>query len=260
MPASELRVVLTVEDFDRTVALFRDALGLEQTAAFENDGGHAVLLDAGHGTLEIFDEAQAAAIDRIEVGKRIAGRYRLAFRTADSESVSADLAAAGATIAGGPVQTPWGDRNVRVLIPDGIQLTLFTPPAVSPELKPAEPQELADTFIATWNVRDGGRRLALLRGLCLEEATFASAGGVVHGCVEMSASIGEFLRAFPGSSVLAGRAEGHHGHVRFTWRTVFGDGRADLSGDDYIELDASGKIKSVVSWDGHTTPPVPGRA
>jgi hypothetical protein len=29
----------------------------------------------------------------------------------------------------GPVvATPWGDRNVRVRTPEGIQLTLFTPP------------------------------------------------------------------------------------------------------------------------------------
>jgi hypothetical protein len=28
----------------------------------------------------------------------------------------------------GPVETPWGDTNVRVRAPDGMQLTLFTTP------------------------------------------------------------------------------------------------------------------------------------
>ena len=76
----EPRLVLTVKDFDRATAFFRDALGLPQVAGWENDGGHAVLFDAGRPTLEIFDEAQARAIDQIEVGQRVAGSVRVTFR------------------------------------------------------------------------------------------------------------------------------------------------------------------------------------
>lgn len=127
MSISELRLVLTVDDFDRATALFRDALGLKQIAAWQNQGGHIVLLDAGHATLEIIDEQQARAIDEIEVGRRVAGRVRIAFGSSDSESAANRLAAAGAEILAGPVTTPWRDRNVRLLGPEGIQLTLFTP-------------------------------------------------------------------------------------------------------------------------------------
>ena len=35
--------------------------------------------------------------------------------------------AAGAELLGGPVETPWHDVNVRLVAPDGLQLTLFTP-------------------------------------------------------------------------------------------------------------------------------------
>jgi lactoylglutathione lyase len=126
MATQELRLVLTMDDFDRAIGFFRDTLGLEQLAAWENDGGHAVLLDAGHATLEIFDQAQARAIDEIEVGRRVAGKVRVAFQTSDSESTANALAKVGAEIIGGPVITPWGDRNVRLLGPEGIQLTLFT--------------------------------------------------------------------------------------------------------------------------------------
>ena len=59
MSSDEMRLVLTVDDFDRAVAFFRDRLGLSQLAVWQNDGGHAVLFDAGRATLEIFDEAQA---------------------------------------------------------------------------------------------------------------------------------------------------------------------------------------------------------
>lgn len=72
MPVNELRLVLTVDDFEHATAFFRDALSLEQVAAWENDGGHAVLLDAGRASLEIFDQTQAWAIDEIEVRASIA--------------------------------------------------------------------------------------------------------------------------------------------------------------------------------------------
>lgn len=127
MATNEMRLVLTLDDFEGGVGFFRDVLGLPQVAAWQNDGGRAVLLDAGRATLEIFDQAQARAIDQIEVGRRVAGQIRVAFQTGDSESAAAGLVAGGAEILGGPVVTPWGDRNVRVQGPEGIQLTLFTP-------------------------------------------------------------------------------------------------------------------------------------
>jgi lactoylglutathione lyase len=37
------------------------------------------------------------------------------------------LVGAGAELLGGPVETPWHDVNVRLVAPDGMQLTLFTP-------------------------------------------------------------------------------------------------------------------------------------
>lgn len=132
MAVSELRLVLTLDDFDGGVAFFKDALGLEQEAEWSNDGGRAVLLDAGHASLEIFDQAQARAIDEIEVGRRVAGPMRIAFRTTNSESM-ANALKAGAQIVGGPTVTPWGDRNVRLLGPEGTQLTLFTAPADAEE-------------------------------------------------------------------------------------------------------------------------------
>ena len=76
----ELRLVLAVPDFDAALQLYRDALGLEVEAVWESEGGHVVLLSAGRATLELVDEAHAAEIDRIEVGRRVAGPVRVAFR------------------------------------------------------------------------------------------------------------------------------------------------------------------------------------
>jgi catechol 2,3-dioxygenase-like lactoylglutathione lyase family enzyme len=126
-PPTEFRVVLTVPDFDRALAFYRDALGLEQVADWSGDNGRVVLLEAGHATLELFDESQAAFVDEVEAGRRLSGTVRLAIEVPNSEAAARRLVAAGAEEVAAPVTAPWGDRNVRVQAPDGMQLTLFSP-------------------------------------------------------------------------------------------------------------------------------------
>lgn len=125
---TELRVALTVQDFEQALAFYRDALGLRQIADWSGDDGKVVVLDAGRATLELLDEAQAGVVDEIEAGARVAGKVRLAIEVADSDALAERLVAAGAVRVAAPVTTPWGDRNARIRTPDGMQLTLFTSP------------------------------------------------------------------------------------------------------------------------------------
>lgn len=124
----EFRITLTVDDFDAAVALYRDALGLPEVADWSSDQGRVLLLDAGRATLELFDERQAAMVDDLEVGRRVSGKVRFALQVSDADATAAALTAAGATAVADAVDSPWGDRNVRVAAPDGMQLTLFTSP------------------------------------------------------------------------------------------------------------------------------------
>jgi catechol 2,3-dioxygenase-like lactoylglutathione lyase family enzyme len=126
MSVRELRVALTVEDYDEAVAFYRDALGLRQLEVWESPQGRVVLLEAGRATLELLEEGHAAEVDEIEVGRRVAGPVRLALEVDDSPGTADRLVGAGAEHVGGPVETPWRHRNVRVQAPDGMQLTLFT--------------------------------------------------------------------------------------------------------------------------------------
>ena len=123
---TELRIALTVEDFDQALAFYRDALGLEQLADWSSGTGRVVALDAGRATLELFDQAQAESVDAIEAGRRVSGTVRFAVKVTDSEDMARRLVAAGAAQVAPPVMTPWGDRNARVQAPDGMQLTLFS--------------------------------------------------------------------------------------------------------------------------------------
>jgi methylmalonyl-CoA/ethylmalonyl-CoA epimerase len=122
----ELRLVLTVSDFEAAVTLYRDALGLVELEDWSDGDARIVLLDGGRATLELVNEQQAAAIDHIEVGQRVSGPVRIAFKVADNEATAERLARAGAERVADPVTTPWNDRNLRMRDSEGMQLTLFT--------------------------------------------------------------------------------------------------------------------------------------
>ena len=77
-------ITLTVDDFDAAVAFYRDALGLPEVADRSSDEGRVLLLDAGRATLELFDETQAAMVDRLEVGRRVSGKVRFALQVPDA--------------------------------------------------------------------------------------------------------------------------------------------------------------------------------
>ena len=124
-PILELRVALTTSDYERLVKFYCGGLGLAPAAIWNNDGGRALILDMGHATLELFDEKQAEIIDQLEAGRRISGQIRFALQVPDLKAAMERLLAHGATLVHPPVITPWGDYNVRLQDPDGMQITLF---------------------------------------------------------------------------------------------------------------------------------------
>jgi lactoylglutathione lyase len=123
----QLRLVVTADDYDEAVRFYRDVLGMSELAVWVSpDGGHVTLLDAGRATLEITDPKNAAFIDEVEVGRRVAGHFWLALQVDDSAEVTARLADAGAVVVAEPTRTPWNSLNSRLEAPAGLQLTLFT--------------------------------------------------------------------------------------------------------------------------------------
>ena len=124
-PVIELRVAVTTSDYERLVKFYCDGLGVEPAAIWDNGQGQALILNMGSATLEIFDEIQAQTIDQIEAGKRISGQIRFALQVPDLKAAMERLLAHGATLVHPPIVTPWGDTNVRIQDPDGMQITLF---------------------------------------------------------------------------------------------------------------------------------------
>jgi len=126
MGVKELRLVVTADDYDEAVTFYRDVLGLPERASYSSENGRVVILEVERATLEIADPAQAGFIDEVEVGRRVAGKYRLAFEVDDAAAITPTLAAAGATVVAEPTVTPWNSLNARLETPGGIQLTLFS--------------------------------------------------------------------------------------------------------------------------------------
>ena len=127
-PIFELRVALTTRDYERSVKFYTEGLGIEPAQIWDNDQGQALILNMGKATLEIFDETQAETIDEIEAGQRISGQIRFALQVPDLKAAMERLLAHGARLVHPPVVTPWGDYNVRLEDPDGMQITLFQAP------------------------------------------------------------------------------------------------------------------------------------
>lgn len=122
----ELRVALTVDDFNAVVSFYRDGLGLEPGEIW-TDHGKGQIFGAGQATLEIFDPAHAASVDQIEVGQRLSGQIRFAFEVPDVHTALQRALRYGAILVHEPVLTPWNHLNARIQSPEGLQITLFQP-------------------------------------------------------------------------------------------------------------------------------------
>jgi lactoylglutathione lyase len=106
---TEMRLVVTTDDYDKSLGFYRDVLGLPQIAVFDSPGGLVTLVGASRATLELTDTANAQYVDEVEVGRRVAGPIRVAVEVPDTEVMTRRVAAAGATVLARP-SPPRGAR------------------------------------------------------------------------------------------------------------------------------------------------------
>ncbi|QLY32308.1 VOC family protein [Nocardia huaxiensis] len=115
------RVILRPVDYERTLAFYRDALGL--AIAREYPGG--TVFFAGQSLLEVAGHGRK---DDDPAG--FAGAIWLQVR--DCENAAAELALKGVRIVRGPKQEPWGLIELWVHDPDGTPIVLVQVPADHP--------------------------------------------------------------------------------------------------------------------------------
>jgi catechol 2,3-dioxygenase-like lactoylglutathione lyase family enzyme len=126
MKPLQMRVVVKVDDYDEAVRFYRDVLGAEEELQIHGEGDERVtILDVGRATLELSTPAQVDMIDRVEVGRSVSPRIRVAFEVPDVDGATTRLVEAGAELVAPPTRTPWASLNSRLEAPAGLQLTLF---------------------------------------------------------------------------------------------------------------------------------------
>jgi catechol 2,3-dioxygenase-like lactoylglutathione lyase family enzyme len=126
MKVKELRIILTVDNLDEIIQFYRDAAGFPVSKEWQDENtGNGIILEAGKASLELIDKRDAATIDDIEVGRRIAGPVRLALNIGeDIEGASKKFIAEGAIALADIKQAPWS-KVQRMQDPSGMQFTLF---------------------------------------------------------------------------------------------------------------------------------------
>ncbi|NUS44226.1 MAG: VOC family protein [Mycobacteriaceae bacterium] len=112
------RVILRPADYERTLAFYRDLLGL---ATYREYPGGTVFF-AGQSLLEVAAHGEHRGT--------FSGALWLQVR--DIAAARAELSAAGAPIAREPRQEPWGLREMWISDPDGVSIVLVEIPADHP--------------------------------------------------------------------------------------------------------------------------------
>ena len=106
MKPLQMRVVVKVDDYDEAVRFYRDVLGAEEELQIHGEGDERVtILDVGRATLELSTPAQVDMIDRVEVGRSVSPRIRVAFEVPDVDGATTRLVEAGAELVAPPTRT-----------------------------------------------------------------------------------------------------------------------------------------------------------
>jgi catechol 2,3-dioxygenase-like lactoylglutathione lyase family enzyme len=127
--ATRAGVILAVEDVERSVAFYRDALGFEVEAVYD-DPPYATLVLAG--TRLSFAEQGHVAEDRPGVdleAPRDPGRANalVVVEVADADAEHARLAELGVRFLAEPYEPPWGGCRFFCVDPDGYLVEIEQP-------------------------------------------------------------------------------------------------------------------------------------
>ncbi len=118
MEVLQSRVLYRPVDYERSVAFYRDVLGLH----IYREWGSGTVFFLGGGLLELSRAAGPVTDDKLS--------FWLHVRDVDAEF--ARLAAQGVEVVEAPVDEPWGLREARLRDPDGLLLVLVEIPSSHP--------------------------------------------------------------------------------------------------------------------------------
>jgi catechol 2,3-dioxygenase-like lactoylglutathione lyase family enzyme len=116
------RFMLHPREFDRSVAFYRDILGLHPMREFGKAGSRGVVFFLGGGYLELTDRQVEPPPSSAEIWLQVR----------DVRQAERELRAAEVPIIESAVEKPWGLIELRVTDPDGLVLILVEVPPEHP--------------------------------------------------------------------------------------------------------------------------------
>lgn len=113
-------VILYVSDLGRSIAFYRDAVGLELKFS---EHGYAEFITEGT-KFALFERSQLGELLGREAEAGGGPQAEVAFLVEDADAEAERLRGAGVRILTGPIDRPWGHRTVHLLDPDGFVVEL----------------------------------------------------------------------------------------------------------------------------------------
>jgi predicted enzyme related to lactoylglutathione lyase len=116
------RMLLRPTDLERSLAFYRDTLGLAVYREFGEGNQRGVVFFLGGGFLEVSGRAEVAATASVALWLQVR----------DVDATHDELSRRGVDILRPPVTEPWGLREMWVSDPDGLRLAIIEVPADHP--------------------------------------------------------------------------------------------------------------------------------
>jgi len=111
-----------VEDLEKTVAFYRDVLGLEQVRSHESSRGSKLVFFKAPGSEELIEICQFAKSGPVQVGPDLT---HLAFEVEDIEAFGKEIAAKGYPYSEGPSAPGSGSRIAFIDAPEGYEIEII---------------------------------------------------------------------------------------------------------------------------------------
>lgn len=114
-------------------------------------------------------------------------------------------------------------------------------------------QEIVDSYVATWNETDAGRRRAGIARAWAESGSYRDPMMASDGHAGVDAMLAGVQAKFPGFLLKRTSKVDHHngpngGYVRFTWSLGPEAGPSVVEGVDFCALAPDGRLASVVGF------------
>ncbi len=113
----------------------------------------------------------------------------------------------------------------------------------------AAPDTVVETYVATWNEPDAGKRRAGIESAWAEAGSYRDPVMTSDGHAGVDAMLASVQARFPGFVLKrTSKVDQHNGHLRFAWSLGPSDGPSVVEGVDFCALAPDGRLASVVGF------------